>query len=143
MAAYNKFNSFVADMANGVHNFASHTFKVCLTNSAPSASNTILSNITQIANANGYTTGGATLTLTSSAQTAGLYKYIATAAAPTWTANTGNMGPFEYIVLYNSTAANGNLIGWWDYGSALTLNGLAGETFTFTPDPTNGIFQLQ
>ena len=34
----------------------------------------------------------------------------------------------EYAVIYNSTAASGNLIGWWDYGSALSTNN--GDTFT-------------
>jgi hypothetical protein len=140
LAAFNKFNSFVADIANKVHNLGSDTIKVCLTNTAPVATNTVYSNITDLATGNGYTAGGATLTLTSSSQTSGLYKYLASAANPTWTA-TGTVGPFRYAVIYNSSAGSQQLIGWFDYGSAVTLN--SGDTFTVALDGVNGVLQLQ
>jgi hypothetical protein len=57
-----------------------------------------------------------------------------------FTASGGTIGPFRYVVLYNSTPANGNLIGWWDYGSGLTLN--AGDTFTVQFDAVNGILTI-
>lgn len=139
MATYNKFNATVADFANKVHNFSADVFKVMLTNTAPVATNAIKTDITDLTTAGGYTAGGATLTLVSSTQTAGTYKYIASAANPTWTAS-GAVGPFRYVVLYNSTAASGNLVGWWDYGSAVTL--AATNTFTVTLDGTNGVFQI-
>jgi hypothetical protein len=41
---------------------------------------------------------------------------------------SGSVGPFQYAVLYNDTAASKNLVAWWDYGSAVTLN--SGDTFT-------------
>jgi hypothetical protein len=49
-----------------------------------------------------------------------------------WTASVGNIGPFQYIVLYNTTSTTPlkPLIGWWDYGSALTLNGANGDSLT-------------
>ena len=137
MATFNKFNSFVEAVAEKVHNLGSDTLKYALTNSAPVAGNTVLANITQIANGNGYTTGGATVTISSSAQTSGTYKLVL--ADVTFTA-TGSMGPFRYVVLYNSTATNSELIGWWDYGSSLTL--ATGETFTVDADPTNGILTI-
>lgn len=139
MAAYNKFNSFVEALAEKVHNLGSDTLKVVLTNSAPVASNTQLSNITQIANGNGYTTGGATVTVSASSQTSGTYKLVGSLASPTWTAS-GAMGTFRYAVLYNDTATNDELIGWWDYGSGVSLT--AGDTFTITLDGTNGILQI-
>ena len=139
MATYNKFNATVADLANKVHNFGSDTFKILLTNTAPTASNAVKADITEIAGGNGYTAGGATLTLTSSTQSGGTYKYIASAASPTWTA-TGAMATFRYVVLYNSTAASGNLVGWWDNGSAVSLTST--QTFTVALDGTNGVFQL-
>ena len=127
MSTYNKFNCHAADKNNGLHNFSSDTLKVALTNTIPLATNTVLANITQLANGNGYTTGGSTLTITSSTQTSGNYTLVP-AADIVFTA-TGNMGPFRYAVLYNSTAAGGPLISWHDRGASLTM--VNTETFTY------------
>lgn len=137
MVAFNKFNSFVEAVAEKVHNLGSDTLKVALTNSAPSASNTVLANITQISNGNGYTTGGTAATISSSAQSAGTYKLVL--ADVVFTAS-GSMGPFRYAVLYNDTATNDELIGWWDYGSNVTLSST--ETFTVDFDATNGVLTI-
>lgn len=126
MATFSKFNCFVEDLAEGKHNLASNTLKLVLTNSAPAAGNTVIGDITQIANGNGYTTGGATISISTSSQTGGTYTLVVS-ADPSWTA-TGTMGPFRYVVLYNDTHANDPLIGWWDRGSSLTLEN--GDTFT-------------
>ena len=103
------------------------------------ATNAVKADVTEIAAGNGYTAGGNVCALTSSAQTAGLYKLVLATPA-TWTAAGGAIGPLRYAVLYNSTAVAGNLIGWWDYGSSVTLG--SGETFTATLDATNGVVQL-
>ena len=138
MASFNKFNSFVEAVAEKVHNLGSDTLKVVLTNSAPSATNTVLANITQIANGNGYTTGGSTAAQSSSAQSSGTYKLV---LDPVVFTATGSMGPFRYAVLYNDTATNDELIGWHDYGSAVTLAN-AGETFTVDYDGSAGVLTL-
>ena len=138
MAAFNKFNAFVADIANKVHNLGSDTLKVMLTNTLPVAANAVKADITEIANGNGYVAGGLSVTGITSAQTSGTYKLVSS-ADPVLTAS-GSVGPFRYAVIYNSTAASGNLIGWWDYSSAVTL--ASGETFTVDLDQTNGILQL-
>ena len=138
MATFNKFNSFVSDLAQKVHNLNADTLKIMLTNTAPVASNTIKSNLTEIAAGNGYTAGGAAASFVSGADTSGTYRLI---LSPTsWTASGGSIGPFEFAVLYNSSAANGNLIGWWDYGTAVTLTN--GNTFTVALDQTNGVLTL-
>lgn len=137
MATFNKFQSFVEAVAEKVHNLGSDTLKVALTNTAPVATNTVLANITQVSNGNGYTTGGTAATITSSAQTSGTYKLVL--ADVVFTA-TGSLGPFRYAVLYNDTATNDELIGWWDYGSSITL--ASGETFTVDFDPTTGVLTL-
>jgi hypothetical protein len=134
MAAFVKFNSFVEAMGRKVHNLNADVLKVVLTNSAPSASNTQLSDITQIANGNGYTTGGSVAASNTYVQTSGTAKLVATDVVFT---ASGAMGPFRYAVLYNDTATNDELIGSWDYGSAVTL--ASGETFTVDFDGTNGI----
>src|SRR3954467_4089708 len=114
MATFNKFNAFVEALAEKVHNLGSDTLKVALTNTAPNATDSQLSNITQIGAGNGYTTGGAQATQVSSAQAPGTYKLVLNDV--TFTASGGNIATFRYVVLYNDTAANDELIGWYDYG---------------------------
>jgi hypothetical protein len=138
MAAFNKFNSFVEAVAEKVHNLGADTLKVALSNTAPVASNTQLSNITQISAVNGYTAGGTATTITSSAQTSGTYKLVITDVV--FTASGGSIGPFQYVVLYNDTATNDELIGWYDYGTALTITN--GNTFTVDFDGTNGVLTI-
>lgn len=126
MAAFNKFNAFVADVCNKVHNFSSDTYKVMLTNTAPVATNAVKADITDIAAGNGYTAGGTAATGNVSTQTSGTETF--TLNNVTFTAAVGTIGPFRYPVLYNSTPVNGNLVAWWDYGSSVTLN--PGDTFS-------------
>lgn len=136
-AAFNKFQSFVEAVAEKVHNLGSDTLKVALTNSVPLNTNTILANITQVANGGGYSTGGNTAALTSSIQTAGVYKLILVDTL--FTATTG-FGPFQYAVLYNDTATNDELIGWYDYGASFSLGAL--ETFTVDFDGAAGVLTI-
>lgn len=137
MAAFNKFNATVAGFGNAGFNLATDVVKLMLTNVAPIAANSVKTDITEIAAGSGYTAGGATVTLTSSSQSAGTYKYIGSAANPTWTA-TGAMATFRYVVVYDVTTTN--LIGWWDNGSGVSLTST--QTFTAALDATNGVFQL-
>ena len=142
MAAFNKFDVFVQDLGNGVHNFGSHTLKAAFTNSAPVATNTVLANITQISTGGGYTGGaGGGLTLDSVTWTnaSGTSKLVI--ADEVFTASA-SVGPFRYIVLYNDTPTSpaDPLIGWYDYGSNLTLAN--GESFTIDFDATNGVLTL-
>ena len=139
MAAFNKFNSFVEALAEKVHNLGSDTLKVMLTNTSPVATNTVRADITEISSGNGYTSSGNTAAVTSSAQTSGTYKLVL-GDPTTWTASGGSIGPFRYAVLYNDSATNDELIGWWDYGSSITL--ASGESFTVDFDPTTGVLTL-
>lgn len=136
MASFNKFNIFVADISNKVHNLGSDVIKIALTNSAPTASNAVLADITEIA----YTNASArTVTITASSQTAGTYKLVGTDLV---ISATGAVGPFRYAVLYNDTPTSpaDPLIGYWDYGSSVTMAN--GDTFTVDFDGTNGILQI-
>ena len=141
MATYNKFQAFVEALAEKVHNLQSDTLKVYLTNNTPdAAADAVFADLPEIAPGNGYTAGGNQATQTSSAQTGGIYKLVL--ADPTiWTATGGSIGPFRYAVLYNATTASGNLIGWWDYGTSITLG--AGDTFAVDFDPTSGVLTIQ
>jgi hypothetical protein len=139
MASFNKFNSFVEALAEKKHDLGADTLKVLLTNTAPVATNSVKADLTEISGGNGYTAGGNTASVTSSAQTSGTYKLVLGDPA-TWTASGGSIGPFRYAVLYNDTAASDELIGWWDYGSSITL--AAGESFAVDFDPTTGVLTL-
>jgi len=127
VASFNKFESFVEKLAEKEHNLGADTLKIYLSNAAPSASaDLVKTDLAEITNQNGYT-APATVTVTGSSQTAGTYS-LTQSADVAWTASGGSFGPFQYVVLYNDTHASDALIGWWDYGSAISVNN--GETFT-------------
>lgn len=136
MATYNKFQSFLKAVFEKKHDLSADTLKLMLTLVAPVATNSQKSNLTEIAAGNGYSAGGTALSNVVSAQTSGVYKL--TADDVTWTAS-GNMDPFRYVVLYNDTSVGDLLIGYWDYGSTLSLT--VGQTFTHDLSASNGIFQ--
>lgn len=143
MASFNKFSQFVQDVASGVHQLqtgTSHVLKVMLTNTLPVAANSILSDITEISTGNGYSAGGTTVGTITGSQSSGTFKLVG-GTDPVFTAS-GAVGPFRYAVLYNSTPSSPlkPLIGWWDYGSSISLAN--GETFTVDLDQTNGILTL-
>ena len=139
MATYNKFNQYVLDLANGVHDWDAHTYKLMLTNTAPVATNSVKANLTEITAGNGYTAGGAATTITTSVSS-GTAKAVGTDV--TWTASGGTVGPFRYVVLYNDTPTSpaDPLVAWWDYGSAITLS--IGDSFTADVNATNGFWSL-
>ena len=142
MATFIKFQSFVEALAEKVHKLDTDVLKVALTLNAPSATNTVLTNITQIAAGNGYVAGGSQATQPAppagSVQTGGVYKL--TLNDVTFTATPSNMAAFQYVVLYNDTATNDELIGWYDYGAPLTIT--AGNSFTVDFDATNGVLTI-
>lgn len=140
MATFTKFHQFVEDLAEKVHNLGSDTLKVMLTNTAPVNTNAVKADLTEISAGNGYSAGGTAPSITSSADTTGTYKLVL--ADVVFTASGGTIGPFRYATLYNDTPTSpaDPLIGFWDYGSSITL--AIGETFTWDADPTNGILTL-
>jgi hypothetical protein len=136
MAVFNKFNPFVEAVAEKVHNLGSDQLTLALTNTLPTSANSVLADITQITYTNLSTRN---LTTSASSQTAGLYKLVVNDI--TLTSTGGSTGPFRYLVVYNSTAAGGPLIGWYDYGTSLTLN--SGESLAVDFDGTNGLLTIQ
>lgn len=142
MAAFLKFNKFSQSLCKGLFgDLESDTLKFALTNNAPTAAtDTVFDPITKHPPpeaANGYTTGGHAATISGSAETGGVYT-LATTTDVVITAITGGIGPFRYVILYDDTAATDPLIGYWDYGSSITL--ADGETFTI--DVTASLFTI-
>ena len=140
MATFNKFNQFVEDVAEKVHNLGADTLKVMLTLTAPVATNSIKADLTEIAAGNGYPAGGTATTITSSVQTSGTYKLVITDVV--FTASGGSIADFRYIVLYNDTptAPADPLIGYYDYGATVTVTN--GNSFTTDFSAANGVIQI-
>jgi hypothetical protein len=139
MATFNKFHQFVEDLAKGVHNFTSDstctvTVALCPTGGAPVNTNTVLANLTQISYTNLSTR---VITGVTCEQSSGTVSFTANDLVLT---ASGTVASFQYVVLYNDdpTSPADPLIGWYDYGSSVTLNN--GETFTI--DFTTGFATL-
>ena len=144
MATFNKVNDFVV---NAVHNMdlASDQVKVALSNTAlasessnPSSDgNGILANVTQVT----YTyLSTRDVTTSSSTQSGGTYKLVL--ADITLTSTGGATGPFRYVYIYDDTVTvpADPLIGYYDYGSSLTLND--GDSLTVDFSAANGVLQI-
>lgn len=128
MASATKFEVFSENLAEGVHNLDTGQLMVALSNTAPNAAtNNVFADITEISAGNGYTAGGAD-TANATSRSGGTTTVTATDVV--WTASGGTIGPFRYVVGYNTTPSSpaDPLIQYWDYGSSITLQ--AGETFT-------------
>lgn len=134
IASYTKFQPFVENLAEKVFNLGSDSLKVALTNSAPAGTEGQLSQITEISYTN---LSARTISTTSSAQTSGTYKLVLTDLVLT---ASGAVGPFRYIVLYDDTATNDELIGYYDYGSSVTLANT--DTFTLDFDGSAGVLTI-
>jgi len=134
MATFTKFQPFVEAVAEKKHNLGSDQLVVALTNTVPVNTNAVLTDLTQISYTNLSTRN---VTTSASAQTSGTYKLTLTDLVLT---ASGAVATFRYVVLYNDTATNDDLIGWWDYGSAVTLAN--GETFTIDFDGSAGVLTI-
>lgn len=130
MASYNKFQPAIENLFENI-NSGSDTWVIKLATAVNQAAGTI----TEVANGNGYTTGGNSTTITSATQTGGTYKLVLTSPA-VWTASGAGF-TFQYAVLVDSTTSTN--VGYWDYGSSQAV--ASGETVTVTLDATNGVFQ--
>lgn len=136
MATFNKFNIFVENVLKGVHNFTADanctvTVALCAAANAPVATNSTLSNLTQIAYTNLSSRVVTGITCAQSSGTAHL-----TANDLVLTASGGSVATFRYIVLYDDdpTSPADPLIGWYDYGSDLTLANGDSLTIDFATD---------
>jgi hypothetical protein len=129
-ASYNKFQPAIENLFENI-NAGSDTWAIKLATAVNASAGTI----TEVANGNGYTTGGNAATVTSAAQTSGTFKLVL-ASPSVWTASGAGF-TFQYAVLTDTTT--GTNVAYWDYGSSQAV--ASGETVTVTLDATNGVFQ--
>jgi hypothetical protein len=131
------FNRLVDDLARKRLDLACDTTRVYLSNTAPVATAGQFGSPPEISSAgNGYLACGVIVSIESTGQTSGVYKLVANDCVITATAD---IGPWQYAVWYDVTAG-GTLIGWWDYGSSITVH--ATETLTLDFSATNGLLQI-
>lgn len=134
MATFNKVNSFVEKLAEKEINLGSDTLTVALTNTAHTSTWDELADLTQISYTN---LSSRVITTSSSAQTSGTYKLVLADLVLT---ASGAVGPFRYVYIYDDTATGDPLIGYYDYGSSISL--ASGDTFTIDFDGTNGVLTI-
>ena len=137
MATYTKFQSFVEALAEKVHNLGADTLTVALTTNvnAPANTDTQLSDLTEISYTNCSTR---VITVSASAQSGGTYKLVCTDL--TLTAGGGTVGPFQWVIIYNDTATNDELVAYFAYPTEITLQDT--ETFLLDFDGTDGLLQI-
>lgn len=132
--AFSKINSFVENLAEQKIDLSGAGLTIALTNTAHTATWDELADLTQVA----YTNLSARVcTVSTSAQTSGTYKLVL--ADLTLTAS-GTVGPFRYIYLYDDASTGDKLIGYYDYGSAVTLE--QGDTLLLNFDGSNGCLTI-
>jgi hypothetical protein len=138
MPAANKFQTFAGDLAGGVHDLVGSTpgtdmgvVQIYLSNAAPNAgTHSVKADVAEIATGNGYT-GATTPASLAGSESAGTFTLSGNAI--TFTASSGAIATFRYVVLYNDTPTDpaDPLMLWWDHGSAVDL--ADGESFTWRP----------
>ena len=139
MATYNKFQGFVGYLGLAAVNCNTDTFKVYLSNAAPSASlDDVKADLAEISGGNGYTAGGVDIVNTyAEASGTGTLSVGLGSGDQVWTAAGGAIAQFRYAVVFDDTVASpvtDPLVCWHDYGSAVDV--ASGETFTWNSDGT-------
>jgi len=126
MATYNKFEQTVEDWQEGVYSASTDQFIIALTTNAnaPTATDSVLTDLTQISYAN---LSSRNLTTATSGQTGGIFTQLFSDLVLT---ASGAVATFRFVVIYNDTPTSpaDPLLAFYDFGSDLTL--VSGESLT-------------
>lgn len=133
MATFNLCNDWLENMVENA-DLETDQFVIALSNTDPTAEggsplndgNGILGNVTEVAYTN--VASSRNLTTITACQTSG--SYTLGVSDLTITASGGTVGPLQYAWMYDDTVSTpvDPLIGYWDYGSSITLQD--GESLT-------------
>lgn len=129
-----KIDSFVENLAEKLIDLSGNGLTIALTNTAHTATWDELADLTQISYTN---LSSRVITVTSSAQTSGTYKLTLTDLVLT---ASGAVGPFRYVYLYDDNSTGDKLIGYYDYGSGLTM--ASGDSLTLDFNATDGVLTI-
>lgn len=135
MATYTKVAGAIEALNEAGADYDTDTWAIALTNTAVTGP-TFVAGTTDLATGGGYTQGGKTVAVSSSAEAAGTYKLVL-ASPTTWTGSGGGF-TFRYAILVNAT--NNISVATWDYASSQAV--AASETVDVVLDGTNGVFQI-
>lgn len=134
------YNGVAKYLGDGTVDLDSHTFKITLHTSSytPSGAHDAYTDLTnELATANGYTNGGATLAGVALSIASGVAKW--TSSNQVWTASGGSITA-RYAVIRDTTA--NKLIGYMLLDSTpADVTATDGNTLTVGPNATNGWFQ--
>ncbi len=125
-SSFTKFQVFAEDLANAEHDLfgTDSVLKFYLSNATPdAATHAVKADIAEISTGNGYT--GPVDIENDGTRSGGT---VSIAVVDKEITATGSVGPFRYAIVYNDTHPSDALIGYYDYGSAITLG--ASEKFT-------------
>lgn len=142
MATFTFFHEFKRYLADGTIDLDTHVFKLYLSNDAPIVgTDTIKTDVVEIGATGGYASKTPTMTWAETGAGVGTWRFSA-GADQTWTATGASYDAFRYVVLYDDTTTSpvDALVGYWDYGAAITLTD--GNTFTLDLDANFSVFTL-
>lgn len=131
---------FMTNVGNGNVNLATHTFKAILVNGYTfNAAHDELADVSasQIANGNGYTTGGKALQNITWAWDGANSRTKWDSDDLSWTASGGAIGPATGCWIYSDTSTGDKLVCYIDFGGAETAGDGTDFKITFN---ANGIF---
>lgn len=141
LAFYDGFAKRLVDGQYGT--WSSAGLKFALTNTAPNlATHNGLADITQVSGGS-WVSGGMSVGTVSTATDNTDGVRVVTNADFSHTQATASVGPFRYVVLYADTPTTPTadpLIGYWDYGSSITLN--VGEILNVDLDANFTLFTV-
>lgn len=133
---YHEWKNFIATTAN----CNTDAFRLMLTSDAPVVgTDSLKADRTEISAAGGYANKLLTTTWAETGAGVGTWR-LSGGADQTWTASGAAFDVFRYVDLYDDTVASDPLVGYWDYGSNLTLND--GDSFTVNLDANFALFEL-
>ena len=132
--AFTKIDSFVENLAEKQIDLGGNGLTIALTNTAHQAAWDELADLTQIDYTN---LSDRVLTVTSSAQTSGTYKLVLEDLVLT---ASGAVGPFQYVYIYDDASTGDKLIGYYDYGSAVSM--VSGDSFIIDFSASEGALTI-
>jgi len=137
-ATFVLFDAAIGRIGDATIDLDGHTFKAMITNTPPNRADDMKADITEISAGNGYSAGGVTLGSVTWSQIAGSPQgtWLFDCANFVWTASGGSIGPGRYVVVYDDTSSNDDLLGYLDYGSSFTIT----DGNTLTGSVPNGLF---